>query len=199
MTPREIREHLGRVKAYHLRNESERALASVISALRGMGNTPLTLDLRSALRDAVQLLARDQTITTHLKAPLTYQPGQERALLALLTAAYKAMQAAAALEDHKATLARKLHLDHAYNEGLKLLAGNKISEADASFAEALKYYKDEHRIFPLIGKALMGAGEIRRALPYLKRAAELLPQDEDVRAMLGECVRMRNSLKDLTA
>lgn len=202
MTPREIRENLGRVKAYYLRNESQRALASTITALRGictMGAGPLPMDLRSVLREAVQLLAKDKSITVHIKAPLIYQPGQEKTILAQLTLAYKALQEAAALEDHEATLTRKLQLDHAYNEGIKLLAQHKTSEADASFATALKSYKDEHRIFVLIGKALMDAGEIRRALPYLKKAVEVLPEDEEVRAMLAECARLRDSLKNLTA
>lgn len=198
MTPREIREHLGRVKTYYLRNESQRALASTIAALRGMGSTPLPTELRSALREALQFLAKDKSITAHMQAPLIYQPGQEKSILVMLTNAYKAMDAAAALEDHAATLARKLHLDQSYNEGLKLLAQQKPSEADACFATALKSYKDEQRIFVLMGKALMEAGEVRRALPYLKRAVEVLPQDEDVRAMLAECTRLRDSLKSLT-
>lgn len=201
MTPREIRENLGRVKTYYLRNESLRALASTITALRGMsaaGASPLPMDLRGVLREAVQLLAKDKSITAHLKAPLIYQPGQEKNILTQLTLAYKAIQDAAAQENHEATLARKLRLDQTYNEGLKLLAQHKTSEADASFATALKSYKDEHRIFVLMGKALMDAGEIRRALPYLKKAVDVLPQDEEVRAMLAECARLRDSLKNLT-
>ena len=194
MTPREIREHLGRVKTYYLRNESTRALASAISGLQGIGASAPGTDIRSTLREAVQMLARDPQIAKYVKAPLTYQPGQEKALLASLVTAYKAIRAAAEEEDRAATLARKIRLDQNFNLGIKLLEQGKVSEADASFAEALKSYKDEHRLFALIGKALMGAGEVRRALPYLKRGAEANPNDADMAAQLEECTRKREAL-----
>ena len=194
MNPREIREQLGRVKPYYLRNEPLRALAAAISGLRGLGSTQPTTDMRSLIREATQLLGRDEEIRKH--APnLAYQPGQERAILLQLVNAYKAMHAASETEDHDTALARKIKLDQACNLGSRLLEQGKVSEADASFTEAIASYKDEHRVFALIGKKLMAAGEVRRALPYLKRGVEASPDDEEMRALYDECLRLRDEQK----
>ena len=196
MTPREIREHLGRVKTYYLRNEMLRALASAIKGLQGIGNTLPPTELRSAIREALQLLSRDQLVIQHLKAPLAYQPGQERIMLGLLADVYKTLRAAEEAENHDDTLARKIRLDQAYNQGLKLLEQGKASDADASFAEALKNYKDEHRVLSLMAKAFMDAGEVRRALPYFKRAVEVTPENTELLAQMEECVRQRDAQKE---
>lgn len=196
MTSREIREHLGRVKPYYLRNDSLRALASAITGLRGIdASQQISTELRSIIREAVQFLARDQEIRKHATAPIAYQPGQERALLTTLVAAYKSLHAAIESEDHDEALARKIKLDQACNNGLKLLEQGKPSEADACFAEAVSHFKDEHRVFALIGKKLMAAGEVRRALPYLKKGVEVAPLDAEMRNLYEECQRLRDEIK----
>lgn len=199
MTPKEIREHLGRVKPYYLRNEIQRALGAAIAGLQGLGNSQPTTEMRGVIREAIQLLSRDDEVRKYLKAPIIYQPGQEKAVLVQLALVYKGIREAAEYEGHDTALNRKIKMDQAFNQGVKLLDQGRASEADACFVEAISCYKDEHRIFSLIGKALIGAGEIRRALPYLKRGAEAAPGDTAMQQIYTECQRLRDELKTSTA
>lgn len=194
MTTREIREQLGRVKPYYLRNETLRALAAIVSALNALGNTVPPMDLRGPLREAISLITRDSQVKELLKAPIIYQPGQEKAILAQLVPIYKVLQEAENFESREDALNRKVQLDQAYNLGLRHLEQNRVSEADAEFARALTFYKDEHRIFCMIAKALLDAGEIRRAYPYAKRALESQPTQKDVQELFEEISRRREQL-----
>lgn len=196
MNLKAIRDYLGRVKVYHQRNDTLHALATVIAGLKGIDATAqLPLDIRTLIRDAVQLLGRDQKIRALVKGPLLYQPGEETALLRQLALAYKSLREESVHEDREATLARKIRLDQALNQGMKHLEQGRVSEADASFADAVNSYKDEHRIFYLIGKALMDAAEVRRALPYLKRGAAVEPDTVEVIQLFEECQQQRDALK----
>ncbi len=194
MDIKEVRTHLGRVKAYHQRKETERALASIIMAIKGMGNKPFPSDLRSLLREVVQLIGRDDVITDVLGKPLVYQPGQEQAILAGVAKVYKVLQGQAGVEDHKQALDRKLNIDRTLNQGMKLLEQGKVPEADECFSQAVSHYKDEHSLFTMIGKALMEANQVRRALPYLKRAATITPQNENVKELVAKCMELRSQL-----
>lgn len=182
MDIREIREQLGRVKPYYLKNEMLRAVGSAVLGVKGvvqMG-TPPTTEVRSLIREGMQLLSRDETIRETLKTPLNYQAGQERSLLAQLASLYKQLLEEQNREDRDVAFARKQKLDQALNLGMRFLSQNQISEADAQFAEAVAQYKDEHTMFRLIAKALMEAGEYKRAMPYLKKGLEALPTDQEL-------------------
>lgn len=193
MNIREIREQLGRVKAYYLRNETQRAIASLVAALRGLGSSPVPTDVRGSLREAVQLLARAEQVK-ELLPDLAYQPGQEKALLVALAGVLKQLQDAENFENHDNALNRKVQLDQALNLGMRLLEQKKVSEADAEFARCLTFYKDEHRALYLIAKALLDAGEVRRAYPYAKKGAEVQPDLADVQALYAEIQRQRAAL-----
>lgn len=199
MTIREIREQLGRVKPYYLRNETLRALTAIVSALTGLGSTVPPMDLRGPLREAVQLITRDPQVKALLKGPIIYQPGQERAILAQLIPIYKALHEAENFESRDSALQRKIQLDQSYNLGLRHIEQNRISEADAEFSTTLTFYKDEHRIFSMIAKALLGAGEIRRAYPYAKRGVEVQPDQQDVQDLFAEISRQREQLKNTSS
>lgn len=186
MDMRGIKEQLGRVKPYYLKNDMLRALGAAVLGVKGvvqLGVTPPT-EIRGLVREGAQLLSRDEKVKKLLKAPLMYQPGQERQLLAQLASVYKILLEEESREDKAAAFARKQKIDHNLNLGLRLLAQGQVSEADAAFAEAVSQYKDEHVLFKLIGKALAEAGEVRRAVPYLKKGLEALPQDAEMAALL---------------
>lgn len=195
MNLKEVRDYLGRVKLYYQRNDTVRALGAAVAGLKSLGSGgQVPLDVRTLLREAAQLLGRDQRIRDCLKGPLTYQPGEEAALFKQLAQVYALMRADGATEARADALARKIKLDQAYNQGLKHLEQGRVSEADASFAEAVTHYRDEHRLLFLIGQALMGAGEVRRALPYFKRGALAEPQNTEVAAAFAECQKLRDTL-----
>lgn len=194
MTIREIREQLGRVKPYYLRNETLRALAAVVSALNALGNSVPPMDLRGPLREAISLITRDAQVKNLLKTPIIYQPGQEKAILSQLAPIYKTLHEAENIESHEDALNRKMQLDQAYNLGLRHLEQNRVSEADAEFTRSLTFYRDEHRIFCMIAKALLDAGEVRRAYPYAKRGAEAQPEQKDAQSLFEEIHLRREQL-----
>ena len=124
MDMRGIKEQLGRIKPYYLKNEIVRALGCAVLGLKGtvqLGVSPST-ELRGLIREGVQLLMRDETIKTRLKAPLVYQPGQERQILSQLASVYMELVEEAGREDWDAAFARKQKLDQSLNLGLRLLA-----------------------------------------------------------------------------
>lgn len=187
MDLRKIREQLGYIRVYYLKGDTLRALGSAIMALRDLsraGNLPT--ELRSMVREGVGYLARDEELKRHLKRPLAYQPGQEKALFLQLGAAYKEMAAQAGLESSKETFARKQKLDRALILGQRLVAQGKFSEAEEAFREAVSCYRDEHRLFQMIAGAFMEAGQPRRAIDYLRRAVEVEPDNAAARNMLEE-------------
>lgn len=184
---KQARDELGRVKVYYLRNETTRALYHAVLGVKAIsGLSALPMEMRGLVRDAVQHLARDENLKPHIKAPIAYTPGQERQLLLVLADLYKRYMAALDYEDHDTALARKLKLDHAFNLGKRLLDQKQSTEADACFAEAVTCYKDEHSLFKLIGRVLVDAGEVRRAVPYLRRAVELEPDNAEVGDLLRQ-------------
>ncbi len=187
---RETKEAFGKVKPYFLRNETLRALGSMLVGLKDVvaSKAQPPVEVRSMIREATQLLARDEEIRKHAKGPIAYQPGQERALFTALAAIYKILQDAQNFESDEAIKARKLKLDQYCNAGLKLLGQGKTSEADAAFAESMKYYRDEHRLFHYIAKSLVDAKQFRRALPYVKKGLETIPKDPEM-MKLFETVR----------
>ncbi len=191
MNAKSVRENLGRAKTYYQRKDLPRALASMVVAIREIGTAQAPTDIRSLLREVVQILSRDATIKDTLKAPLIYQPGQEKNLLAPLAKVYQSLRSTEGQEDHKTALNRKLKIDENLNYGIKALEQKKVSEADAFFGEALKYYKTEHAVFTMIAKALMAAGEFRRAYPYLKRGVEVAPNNIATKELMAECLRQR--------
>lgn len=190
---KQVRENLGRVKAYYLRNESVRALNHMILAMKDICRLPsLSTEMRGLIREAVQTLSRDENLKAVMKHPLSYTPGQELQLLAAVADLFKRYQEQMSHEDHSVALARKQKIDQCYNQGIKLLEQQQVSEADTCFAEAVTYYKDEHRLYMLIGKALLEAGEARRALTYLKRFIEIEPDNAEGLRLIQEAVQQKS-------
>lgn len=194
MDLKKIRANLGRCKASYQKNDAVRALTECIMALTDIvraGSPTLPLDVRGLIRESIQLLSRDPIIKDKIKAPIIYQPGQERATLIILADIYKQTLAEQENENREQSLARKQKLDQSLILGNKLLAQGKVSEADAAFQEAISAYKDEHRIFLLIGKALMDAEQPRRAYPYLKKAMEVEPDNNNLLDLYDQVQKAR--------
>lgn len=191
MDIRQVRECLGRVKPYYLKNETLRALGALVSGLKGALSLPggLTTDVRGPLREAVQLMARDELVKKRLPAQLMYQQGQERQLLQTLVSIHKDIEAELNSEPYEVAAARKLRLDQALNQGLKSLQAGRVSEADEYFQQAAGNYRDEHRLFLYIGKSLLEAGAGKRALPYLRKGIEVTPDDAEMAAVLAEAAQ----------
>jgi len=95
------------------------------------------------------------------------------------------------IELREATRRRKLSIDLHYNEGIKELANGKVAEADACFVKAVSFYHDEVRLFAVIGKALLDAKEVRRAIVYLRKGTEFDPADLMLKELFANAVKQR--------
>ncbi len=195
MDVKKIKESLGRSKATFLKGETLRSLGFAVTALKDIvkSNAPLPMELRGLIREVSQFLQRDEEIKKRLKAPIVYQPGQEKQLLIILADIYKDLLAKEGFEDRKTALNRKQMLDKALVLGQKLLAQGKVSEADAAFQEAISHYKDEHRVFQLIAKNLLEAKQPVRAMGYIKRGMEIEPTNTNLADYLVAARKMRES------
>lgn len=193
MDVQKIKEQLSRIKLYYLRNETIRALGMAVSGLKAIvkSTTPPPTELRSLLREGVQLLLHDELIQKYLSAPISYQPGQEKQLFIVLSETYKKIVEEQEKETYLKTRERKQQLDQAVNLGMKLLEQKKISEADKSFAEAITYYKDEENLFYLIAKALIKAHEPTRAFDYIKKGLISLPNNNDLKKLHDIAIRLK--------
>lgn len=191
MNIRKIREDLGRAKASCVRRDPMRALYLAITALRDLGGQPAPSDLRSDIRTTVSELAADPGLKDILPATLAYQPGNEKDLLQIFLDAYHKMQNSADEEGYETTLQRKLNIDRNLREGKKLLAEGRASEADACFAEVMKYYKDEQAVFAMMATAMFNAGEYVRALGHVRSGLKETPDNPELLRLANECIRLR--------
>ena len=66
-----------------------------------------------------------------------------------------------------------------------------LTRADASFAEALKYYKNEFSVFSMMAKAMLEAGEYVRALGHVRKGLKERPEDAELLQLAEECLRLR--------
>lgn len=191
MNIRKIREDLGRVRTSCLRHDFPRALFLAIAALKELGGMCAPADLRGDFRDALSVLSSASEFKKIYGRPVAYQAGAERALLSLFIGLYKELKGHEDQEDYETTLQRKLNLDRFLKEGRLYLAQGKASEADASFAEALKYFKNETAVFAVMAKAMMDAGEYVRALGHIRNGLKVKPQDAELIRLADECTRLR--------
>ena len=191
MNVRKIRESLGRVKTCSLRGEDSRAVFLALSAFKDLGGQTPPTDLRSDFRTAVAELAALPRVKELTGRSIAYAPGKERELAALLSSAYRAMMGQESGEEYQTAVQRKLNLDHCYSNGCKFLQEGKPSEADACFAEALQYYRDEKALFAMMAKAMLGAGEPVRALGHVRAGLKLFPDDADLLRLAAECAAKR--------
>ena len=192
MDMRQVREHLGRVKPYYLKNETLRALHSLITGLKGALLLPggMPTPVRGSVREAVQLMARDEMIKKRLPTQLMYQSGQERQLLAVLIKTYKEIETELNTENYDTTSQRKQQLDAMLNQGLRSLEAGRVPEADEYFHQAITYYRDEHRLFFFIAKSLIEADAPKRAVPFLRKGLEVAPDDTEMAELLERASQM---------
>lgn len=191
MNARKIRENLGRIKPCCKRGEADRALFLFMSALKELGGQTAPLDMRGDFRNGLA----DVLVLPKIKAlagpSLTYTPGSERELLQHCATVYRAMLDLVDDEEYEVALQRKLNIDRAFKDGKKFLREGKSSEADACFAEAMKYYKDEHAIFGMMARAMLDAGEPVRALGHVRAGLKRRPNDPALQSLLVQCAAMR--------
>jgi tetratricopeptide (TPR) repeat protein len=188
MDLRKVKDLCSRAKSYAQKGDELRSLNALCSGLKEIvrSGAPVPTEMRSLVREVVQSLASIDIVKENAKAPLRYEPGQERALLSLCEELATTIDAILNHESYEMASERKLKLDQAFNRALRTLEQGQIAKADEMFSEALAFYRDEHRIFSYIAKALMNAGAIKRAQGYVKRGLAVVPDDTVMLALVDE-------------
>lgn len=191
MNIRKVREDLGRVKTCVQRRDYARGVYLFCSALRELGSQAAPMDVRGDIRGALTDLCADPAYKKENPQALSYQPGKERELLVFFQKFYKQLMGQEEQEDYETTLARKLNLDRCINDGKTFLGQGRPSDADNSFSEALKYYKNEVAAFGIMARAMMEAGEYVRALGYIRLGLKDNQDNPDLRTLADECQQLR--------
>ncbi len=180
MNAKIVSENLGKIKAHQMKLKGVDLLPYYVKALKEIckSSAPLASTLRGPLREATVIISKDDRIEAIAKKKLAYNPGNEKELLMLAEKCYNFFSKAATIENREDAYKRKMRMDKALNIGKKLLTQGKFSEADQAFQEAVKCYKNEHKLFIMITKALCDAQQYKRATTYLKKAKEIFPADD---------------------
>ncbi len=201
---RQTREYLARAKAYFHRHDVPRALAATAAGVQGIvdggfAGRDLT-ELHGALREMVQMLSRDEDVKTRAAAisprGLVFEKGTEKQLLAVLARILRSMRDEQEQETYEQAIARKQQLDKLLLHGKRLLEHKKVAEADEAFTEATGHYRNEHRLFLLMGKAMLEAGEPKRALRHLRKAMEVDPDKAQARRVHDTALARSKGLPD---
>lgn len=191
MNARKIREDLGRIKTCIQRRDYPRALYLFCVSVKDLGGQAAPMDLRGDFRTALAELCSDPVYKKEYSQPLSYQPGRERDLFVFLNSFYKQLMGAEGKEDYETTLQRKLALDRCLNDGKAFLKQGQPSEADNSFNEAFKYYKNEFAVYGMMAKAMLEAGHPGRALGYVRKGLAEKKDDQALLKLFQECERLR--------
>ncbi len=191
MNARKIREDLGRIKTCIQRRDFLRALYLFCISIKDLGGQAAPMDLRGDFRTALAEICADPVYKNEYPQPLSYQPGRERDLLVFFNAFYKQLKGAENKEGYEETLQRKLSLDRCLNDGKAFLKQGEASEADNSFNEAFKYYKNEFAIYSMMAKAMLDAGHPGRALGYVRKGLAERADDKELLALAQECGKLR--------
>lgn len=191
MNVRKIREDLGKAKASCQRKDLSRALFLLVACLKDLGGQQAPTDLRSDFRNLIADIGKDPQYKKISGKAVSYQPGKEKELLVFYRNLYSELQGQGSTEDYDTALKRKLNLDHAISEGKQLLSQGKISEADAAFAKAATFYKNEYQAFAMMARALMEVGEYVRALGHLRKGLKDHPNDAAMKRLAEECQNKR--------
>ncbi len=178
-------DNLGRVKSAHFKGDSSRALLSLINALKPAARAPSQVPTatKTMFREAISYIASDKNISKYFKKPLMYNPGKEKEVLDACLEAYALLEGVQGLETKEQSRERKANIDKFYSIGVRLLYAKKVSEANMAFQEAIKYFRDEKKLFIMIGNKLCEVGEHVRAMDYLKKANGVDPESKEVQAL----------------
>lgn len=184
-TVKQINEHLARAKGYFHRHDVMRCLLSVTHAAKDLVGSPQIVGrdkqtIQMAMAELAQLLSRTEEAQTHMPEGYNYAKGQEKAFFRNSVEFYKKLSEAIKRDEAMQTQARKLKMDRLLLRAGKSLEAGKLAEAMQSYDEAASLCVDEHIIFTMIARALLGsdaAGSTEAALPWAKRAVQADPEN----------------------
>ncbi|MBQ7608202.1 MAG: hypothetical protein IJU76_09570 [Desulfovibrionaceae bacterium] len=191
MNARKIREDLGRVKTSCQRRDLKTALLLLISSVKELNGQRFPTDMRTDFREALNAATADPQFKKIYTQPIIYKAGAEREIVILLARVYQTLIGKQSEETFEEAADRKLRIDSAIRDAKNYLARGQMREAEASFTEALKNYRDEHSIFLVIARLYMDCKEYGRALGYIREGLKKIPEDASLRELGETCLRLR--------
>lgn len=191
MNIRKIRDDLGRALTCLQRRDLNRAIYLLCISLKEVGSQGAPTPIRGDFRAAITDICNDPLYKRLGAQQVSYQPGKERELLVFFNKIYHQLIGKEEAEDYETAMSRKLNLDRCINDGKAFLAQGKPSDADNSFAEAFKYYKNEFAAYGMMARAMMDAGQHVRAYGYIRKGLAERPNDATLLKMAEECTKKR--------
>lgn len=193
MDIRKVKEAFGKAKINASRGEYTTSLQFFNIGLREVltsSGLPLT-EIRSYIREIIQLYASAPPIRALVKNPMSYTPGNEKNLYALSKKIYNVLANKVETEKYEDAIERKKKLDKYLILGKKYLQEAKLAEADQMFQGATECYRDEKILFVYIAKMYMEVGQEARAITFWQKALEVDPKNEEVQNTLLELLSKR--------
>ncbi|MBQ7457405.1 MAG: hypothetical protein IJS54_07360 [Desulfovibrio sp.] len=191
MNARKIREDIGRVKTSCQRRDFINALILLAGCIKELGGQRVPQDFRTEFREALNSLTSDPTFKQFHPNPIIYKPGGEREILAILIQVYQNVVGKKNTETFEETAERKLRIDMALRDAKNYLSKGQGTDADRSFAEAIKNYRDEYSLFLVIAHIYMDYKEYGRALGYIREGLKRHPQEPSLLRLAETCMQMR--------
>lgn len=194
MDIRKVKEAFGKAKINASRGEYTTSLQFFNVGLREVltsSGLPL-IEVRSYIREIVQLYATAPPIRNLLNRSMSYTPGNEKALYTLTRKVYNVLANKVEPEKYEDAIARKKKLDKYLILGKKYLQEGKLSEADQMLQGAAECYRDEKILFSYIAKLYMDAHQDARAITFWQKALEVDPKNDEIQKTLLELLRKRD-------
>lgn len=191
----QIRTQLATAKANVLKGDITTSLKRFIYALHELtkSNAPIPVDLKSMIRDISVEYNSFKQIKDELNINFAYTAGEEKKLLVVCMKAYEHLtkEANKDEESYEDALKRKKALDQHLIAVKDFLSRNFLEEADEEVEKAMKYYRDEHKVFAYLGELYLQSNYVTRAKHFYKKATEMEPNNQDVAKKFIEVNKMQ--------
>lgn len=190
----QIRTQIAAAKANVLKGDITNSLKRFIYALHALtqSNAAIPTDVKSLIRDTAIEYNSFKQIKDELGISFNYVAGEEKKLLVACMKAYEHLSKEPAEEEsYEDALKRKKNLDAHLIAVKDFLSRNFLEQADAEVEKAMKFYRDEHKIFAYLGELYLQNNYITRAKSFFKKATEAEPNNQDVAKRFIEVNKMQ--------
>ena len=196
--PPSVSQNIAKAKKLLDRNETVRALESLISGVSIFEAAQVMSRVRAGVEFAIQECVdacnnhKDiggliRTIAQSDKAAIVYRPGEEAKLVAVLNIIRKALIEAEALEQQAAAEKARQQKEAQFAAARQALLNGEMPKGRALLRRIGEEFSAEPGVLALIGNILIEAGFMPDAVPYLEQAIVDFPREKDAYGALASC------------
>ena len=176
-----IKEDLARSKACVQRDDALKALRFLCKALEGLLQSQIfgreKFEVSIVIGETLQDVMKLGTFKRLFPSGIAYERGQEKTLYNTLRKLYARLEAAIEKARVERTRKKLEDLDETIIAAQEALKRNEPLEARKLFRKAAEENPEQPGLLSDIGSRLVMAGMLQESLEYLKRAAEVDPND----------------------